>query len=229
VTPPALLVLQARMGSTRLPGKVLADVAGTSVLERCVRRLLASGAGPVVVATTGLPADDQIASAAAALGVLLVRGPVDDVLARYVQAASGWTGPVVRATADNPLVDIEAPARVLQALRAGADYVVESGLPVGAAVEGMTVEALRQAGARATDAYDREHVTPWIRRGGTRGPVRTLDAPPDLARPDLRFTVDTLDDLAHVRRVVAAAGADPLLPLQAFIRAAARLPRRSEP
>jgi spore coat polysaccharide biosynthesis protein SpsF (cytidylyltransferase family) len=216
----ALVVLQARMGSTRLPGKVLADVAGTTVLERCVRRLQAPEVGPVVVATTVLPADDAIAALAVRLGAGVVRGAVDDVLGRYIQAAVSWAGPfVLRATADNPLVDPEASVRVLEYLRQGADYVAEKGLPVGAAVEGMTTAALRRAGLDASDAYDREHVTPWLRRGvglDTREPA----APAGLQHPDLRFTIDTAADLAHVRRLVAAAGPDPLLPLTTFIRTA---------
>jgi len=103
---PALIILQARTGSTRLPGKVLADLAGLTVLERCVRRLQAAGVGPVLVATTHEPADTAIVTRSLALGAQAVRGPVDDVLTRFLVAATGWTGPyVIRATADNPAVD----------------------------------------------------------------------------------------------------------------------------
>ena len=81
----------------------------------------------------------------------MVRGPVDDVLGRFVGALDGWTGPyVIRATADNPFVDFDGPARLLRLLDAGADYAIEEGLPVGAAVEAMRVEVLREAGELAS-------------------------------------------------------------------------------
>ncbi|MGE3843494.1 MAG: NTP transferase domain-containing protein [Vicinamibacterales bacterium] len=223
----ALVVLQARTGSSRLPGKVLEDICGLTVLERCVRRLRHAGCGPVVVATTLLGADDRVAEHARRLGAICVRGAVDDVLARFLLATREWHGPfVIRATADNPLVDFEACHRVLQQLSGGADYVVEASLPVGAAVEGMTTDALRQAGMSADDAYDREHVTPWIRRESARFRIAQGNAPAALARPDLRFTVDTGPDLDYVRRVVQLAGMQPLLPLEAYIEAADQLAAR---
>lgn len=223
---PCLIVLQARMGSTRLPGKVLENVGGCSVLERCVRRLAAADCGPVVVATTYLAADNPVAAAAQRLGARCVRGAVDDVLARFALAAHGWSGPyVIRATADNPLVDVAACSRALEQLRQGADYVVEASLPIGAAIEAMTTNALHQAQHDARDAYDREHVTPWMRRAEAGLLVCRAPSPQSLMRSDLRFTVDTPADLAYVRRIVAQAGPHPLLPLEAYIKAADVLAR----
>jgi spore coat polysaccharide biosynthesis protein SpsF (cytidylyltransferase family) len=220
----ALIVLQARMGSTRLPGKVLADIAGVSILERCIRRLQAADLGPVVVATTSLAIDDTLVELGTRLGALILRGSVEDVLERYVRAADSWKTPfVVRATADNPLVDLNACHRVLECLSRGADYVSERGLPVGAAVEGMRRNALLAAGREATEAYDREHVTPWLRRAQGLLEVRELAAPETLSRPDLSFTVDTPGDLDHVRRIVRGAGGDVLVPLLEYIRVADRL------
>jgi spore coat polysaccharide biosynthesis protein SpsF (cytidylyltransferase family) len=220
----ALIVLQARMGSTRLRGKVLADVVGATVLERCIRRLRSAAVGPVVVATTWRPEDDPIAEASRRLYASTVRGDVDDVLARYLQAAGPWKGPfVIRATADNPLVDPGACIRVVESLRKGADYVVERGLPIGAAVEGMTTVALRIAGRKAEAPDDREHVTPWLRRARHCFDVQEPAAPAGLARPDLRVTIDTPGDLDFVRRIVAEAGSHPLTPLAEYIRAADRL------
>jgi len=96
------IVLQARMGSTRLPGKALADLAGLTVLARCVERLQATSGLPVVLATTTDPADDSLCEAGQRLGVTVVRGAVDDVLGRFVQVATtlGLTD-LVRATCDN--------------------------------------------------------------------------------------------------------------------------------
>jgi spore coat polysaccharide biosynthesis protein SpsF len=211
------------MGSSRLPGKVLAPLGGRSVLAQCVERLRAAQIGEVIVATTTRPEDEAIVAESRALGVEVMRGPVDDVLARFVSAVAGWTGPyVVRATADNPLVDIDCAARLLRVLDAGADYVVEEGLPVGATVEAMRVEVLREAGESATDAYDREHVTPFIRQSADRFAVRAVPAPFELRRPSLRLTVDTRQDLQFVRSLVDQAGDTPLIPLGTVIALADR-------
>lgn len=207
--PNAAIVLQARMGSTRLPGKVLAPIAGRSLLGHCVERLQRSGL-PVVVATTELGEDDRVAAEAVRLGASVVRGPVEDVLARYLKAATelGLTE-VIRATADNPAVDMDAPRRVLTLLyRSGADHVVEHGLPTGAAVEAVTTEALARAAGLATEAYDREHVTPLIRRDHRFFALPAL-APGHVRRPSVRLTVDTAADLAFMRRVFALVGSLP--------------------
>lgn len=225
----AAIVLQARMGSTRLPGKSLASIGGRSLVARAVERLRACSGLPVVIATTTLPADDLLCDEARQLGVEVLRGPADDVLARYAIAVSalGLTA-VVRATADNPAVDLDAPRRTLDMLRrSGADYVVDRGLPLGATVEAVSAVALVRAAGLATAAYDREHVTPYIRRDGR---ARGLDllAPLTLRRPELRLTVDTADDLTAMRRLYAELGppAAPA-PLEQFILAADRLHART--
>jgi spore coat polysaccharide biosynthesis protein SpsF len=226
VTEHAAIVLQARMGSKRLPGKVLAAVAGQSIFAHCVRRLRATSDLPVILATTMLGEDDVLVAAAERLGVQVVRGPDDDVLARYVLAATTFDLlEIVRATADNPAVDMDAPRRTLDLLRrAHADHVVERGLPVGAAVEAVTVAALVLADAAADDPYDREHVTSFIRR---ERQFTSLDAmaPGCLRRPNVCLTVDTPDDLDFMRRVmaqVAMSDGSPA-PLGAIIAAAERL------
>jgi spore coat polysaccharide biosynthesis protein SpsF len=223
VTAPALVVLQARMRSTRLPGKVLAPLGDAPILVHCIERLAAAGVGPVFVATSHHPADDPVAATAHAAGAEVFRGPEADVLERFALVADGSTAPfLIRATADNPLVDIDAPRRVLEHLRTGADYVVESGLPVGAAVEGVRRALLRVAANEATDPYDREHVTPFFTRQPDRFRVLLAEPPPDLRRPGLRFTVDTADDLAFVRRVLGGLGGARLVPLARLIAVAAR-------
>lgn len=224
--PNAAIVLQARMGSTRLPGKVLAPIAGRSVLAHCIERLRCHSDLPVVVATTELPDDDRIAVEAARLGAAVVRGATDDVLARYIKAAEtrGLTH-LIRATADNPAVDMDAPRRTLDLiLRSGADHVVEFGLPHGAAVEAVTLEALVRAAEVATEASDREHVTLLIRRDKRFLALPAL-CPGAVRRPQIRLTVDTAADLAFMRRVFALAGATPgnPTPLAEIIAAAARV------
>jgi spore coat polysaccharide biosynthesis protein SpsF (cytidylyltransferase family) len=132
------------------------------------------------------------------------------VLGRFSSAAHAFDlDPVIRATADNPAVDIESPGRVIAALRAtGADYIREEGLPLGAAVEGMTASALHRAAQLATDLYDREHVTPFIRTRRDLFHVLEVQAPSTLTRPELRLTIDTPEDLAWVRELFLRTGSD---------------------
>jgi len=226
----AAIVVQARMGSARLPGKSLAPIAGRSVLARVVERLSVQDELPVVLATTTLLEDDLLCDEADRLGIVVLRGSADDVLGRYAFAASLLGVPaIIRATADNPAVDLDAAHRTLEILqRSGADYVVDYGLPVGATVEALRVSALVRAEALATEPYDREHVTPFIRRDGRSRAVDAL-APTSLRRPDLRFTVDTPDDLDYMRRVYHEAGvAERPWPLADLIEAADRLRVRAE-
>jgi spore coat polysaccharide biosynthesis protein SpsF (cytidylyltransferase family) len=199
----AAIILQARMGSRRLPGKVLADLAGRSVLGHCIWRLSASGI-PVIVATTTRSEDDAVVRAAETCGAFSFRGAVDDVLGRYVAAAEAFqVTEIVRATADNPAVDIDAPARVLALIRrTGVDHIIECGLPYGAAVEAVTTEALARAAAETDDPHDREHVTPFVRRAAGFT-MLSATAPGHLRQPALRLTIDTAEDLRRMRVLLA--------------------------
>ncbi len=201
----AVIILQARMGSKRLPGKVLAPIGARSLLGHCLARLRIGGVAPLLLATTTHAEDDVLAATAARYGVPVFRGPADDVLGRYVLAArSVGARFVIRATADNPAIDIDGPARVLAMLRSStADYVIEEGLPHGAAVEGVTVDALLRASRHATDPADREHVTPLIRRERRYFSAITMPAPEPLLRRGVRLTVDTDDDLSFMRAIAA--------------------------
>jgi spore coat polysaccharide biosynthesis protein SpsF len=203
-----LIVLQARMGSKRLPGKSLMTIGGRSLLAQCVTRLESSNAGPVVVATSTLVEDDAIAVEAAGLGAIVFRGDADDVLERVCRAAALRDANfVVRATGDNPAVDPESIERLMNVMRLQPlDHAVEKGLPTGVTVEVMTAEALRVAARRATAPEDREHVTPYIRSAGNGFQCAVVPAPRELCRPDLRFTIDTWDDLEFMRRVFRGAG-----------------------
>lgn len=222
------IILQARMGSRRLPGKVLVDLVGRPLIGHCMARLMRSGLGPVILATSTLPADDALVDVARALGIRVCRGPEDDVLQRFGLVADYLEARFfIRATGDNPAVDIDAPARVMAAIEStSADHVVETGLPHGAAVEAVRTAALYQALAQARDPYDREHVTPYLYRNPGRFLAVTVLAPEVLRRPDLRLTVDTQDDLNFMRRVLErAAPAGEVAPLSAIIEAADKVGR----
>jgi spore coat polysaccharide biosynthesis protein SpsF len=209
------IILQARMASQRLPAKALEPIAGRSLIVRCLQRLGAAGVGPVILATTVGSEDDALVSAAQDLGAAVFRGSADDVLDRYVRCAAQFgLDRMVRATGDNPGVDINAPGRLLEALAgSNAEYVREDDLPYGGGVEALTLDALNRAALLAHDPFDREHVTTYIRRHPEtfRTLVRRVPAP--LARPDVRVTVDTAGDLEAFRALHAATGREmPTLP-----------------
>lgn len=203
------VVIQARLGSTRLPGKVLADLAGQSQLERVVERCRCSKmVGRVIVATTVEYADDAVASEAERIGAELFRGDERDVLGRYVGAARRMAlTELLRITADNPLIDpnaIDDLARHWQ--RSRHDYITIEGYPLGLGdVEAVTVEALLRADSEAPiDSPEREHVTQWIVRHPENYTIDTLHATARLRRSDLRLTVDYPADLEVARFVYSS-------------------------
>ena len=221
-----VVVLQARMGSRRLPGKVMRRLAGRPLVEHCLQRLIASDVGPVVLATTATSADDVLVEVGAAVGVEVVCGPEHDVLGRFARVVDRYpVRVVIRATADNPAVDVESPRRVLSiAERQSADYVVEDDLPCGAAVEAVRVDALLDAYVSTQGLDDREHVTTYVKRMTDRFRVVRASAPEAVRRPDLRLTVDTEGDLAFMRHVLDTAGArEGVVPLPVIIGAADRV------
>jgi spore coat polysaccharide biosynthesis protein SpsF len=214
------VIIQARCDSSRLPGKALAALGGVSILTRCLVRLRRADVGPVVLATTERPIDDALVVIARRMGVAVFRGSTTDVLQRSIDAAVCHEFDVVRATGDNPAVDIDAAARVLETLRIqAADYACEDGLPYGAGVECVTTDALLRATALARRASDREHVTTYIKAEPTVFRVSRIAAPERLHRPTLRLTIDTAADLAFMRRVYAEIKAAEL-PLAEIIAAA---------
>ena len=204
------IVLQARFGSTRLPGKALEVIGRYSLIEHCLRRMVAAGVAPVVLATTSREEDDPLVEIARACGASAFRGSEHDVLARYVDTAVHFGfRTVIRATGDNPAVDVQGPGRVIALLEScDGDYAVESGLPYGAAVEAIDVEALGRAAACATDPADREHVCTYLPGNPARFRLVQAPAPAPLRRPDLRLTVDTRYDLDYVRTLFERTGQD---------------------
>ena len=205
----AVAILQARMSSTRLPGKVLMPLAGRPMIERQIERLRrCSTLQRIIVATSTEPSDDPLADHVSRLGVDLFRGSLTDVLDRYLGAARAFDaqGQVVRLTADCPLADpgvIDACVRLQAEL--GVDYVSngrQRTYPHGLDVEAFGFDALVAAAAEASDPYDREHVTPFIYRNPQRFSLGVLLQKTDESR--LRWTVDTPGDYAFVERVYAA-------------------------
>lgn len=206
------LVVQARMGSTRCPGKVLADIHGEPLLARMLTRLaLVQTPVKVVVATTRASEDDAIVRLAEREGVSFYRGHTEDLLDRHVEAARAVGADVVaKVPSDCPFVDPKIIDEVLLAFLAsdGADYVGNlhpASWPDGNDVEVMPLRALELARTEATRAHEREHTTPylWDRPDRFRiGSVVRKDGR-DLSMTH-RITVDYPEDLALVRAVFAA-------------------------
>lgn len=203
------IVVQARMGSTRLPGKVLLPVAGRALLSYQLERLRDSRrAAGLLVATSTLASDDPIAALCGREGVGCVRGPERDVLRRYAMAAAtAGTRAIVRVTGDCPLLDPELVDEAIAAIedRSGRpDFVsnmLEPRWPLGMAVEVATTAALLEADREATDPDEREHVMPFIWRRPERFRLVSLTRSPDLSH--LRWTVDTPEDFDLVSRILA--------------------------
>jgi spore coat polysaccharide biosynthesis protein SpsF len=200
-----LAILQARMSSRRLPGKVLCPVGGAPMIYRQIERIRRAGCiDRIVVATSDQPDDDAIVAACAAIGVACRRGPLDDVLERFrLAAAPDAPRQVVRLTADCPLIDWKVVDRLVgMHVADGYQYstnALQRTYPHGLDCEIMTFEALNTAAADAVSAHDREHVTPYLYREGSELRIGHLTQSED--RSFLRWTVDTPEDLALVDAV----------------------------
>jgi glutamate-1-semialdehyde 2,1-aminomutase/spore coat polysaccharide biosynthesis protein SpsF len=191
-------IIQARFGSTRLPGKVLKPLGQGMVLDHAIQRCRAiPSVNAVVIATTDREEDGDIVAAAERSGALVHRGSAEDVLSRYAGAAKRADADIVlRVTSDCPLIDPGICDRVIR-LRAetGADYAANNMprlYPHGLDCEVFTREALERADRTATAAYDREHVTPWLRR--TADVSRSTLIGPGWPAVQQRWTLDFPED-----------------------------------
>jgi len=198
-------ILQARMSSKRLPGKVLKPILGRSMMSLQIERLQRCELSDVlVVATSDLREDDEIAHLCVSMQVPCFRGSLDDVLDRYYRCAELHEADhLIRLTGDCPLID---PLLVDDLIRFylsnGYDYSSNCRpptLPDGLDAEVMSFSALSAAWREATDLYDREHVVPFIIRNPSRFNLGNLTYNPNLS--NLRWTVDYPRDLLFVEKV----------------------------
>lgn len=206
------VVVQARMHSTRLPGKVLRELGGRTVLDHVLRRCAAIPGCDVVVCA--IPEDEDcqpIADEAGRAGARVVRGSEQDVLARYLKAADAVGADVVmRVTSDCPLIDPVVCGEVLALRQAkGAEYAANNmphSFPHGLDCEAFTFAALLRAAQTATEAHDREHVTPWLRRHESVS--RANLATSQLEYSEQRWTLDFPEDYEFFRAVWSALDQD---------------------
>lgn len=208
-----LCIIQARTGSTRLPGKVLRPLLGEPMLAWVIRRVRRCRlVDEVVVATTDLPADDAILEVCEREACQTSRGSESDVLDRYYRAALPHEPEfVVRITSDCPLIDPSVTDCVVETLQSAvpkADYACNTlprTFPRGLDVEVFAFEALETAWRECDRAEWREHVTPYLYDQEQR--FRRVVVANDVDYSDLRWTVDTSDDFELIRRIYDHFGA----------------------
>lgn len=201
-------IVQARMGSTRLPGKVLADIGGKPMLERVLERLArANRVDEVVVATTPAPQDAPIVELARRGGYRVTVGSEEDVLARYLASArESRADIVVRCTSDCPIIDPRLVDDTIafyfrEKVNYAANCCVEYLLPRGSEAEVFGAADLARIDPLAREPYERAHVTPYFYRHPEEFAIAFLEAQGEYRRPDLRVCVDTPEDLELVRAI----------------------------
>lgn len=222
------IFIQARMRSSRLPGKVLRSLGSKPVLDHVVQR--ARAAGPAVaVLTSDRDSDDALAQHAERAGIPYFRGPEEDVLERFRRAAEYFgADPVVRLTADNPFIDPAVITACIDWHRRGGHElsstrelrgpeVARRTAPIGMSVDVLEAGALARAARQAREPWEREHVIPVFFSGGFRVSLIDLGlGPADLAH---RFSIDTEEDWRRAERLIDKVGEDA--PLAHLVRAGA--------
>lgn len=200
-------IIQARMGSSRLPGKTLADIAGKPMLVRVVERArLAKTIDAIVIATTTNPLDDKIVDLCQLHGYKVFRGNINDVLVRYYLAAKENNAEIiVRLCADSPLIDAGLIDEVVLAFLSAFPHVdyasnrIYRNYPIGLDVEVFSFAALEKAFNNAKAGYQREHVTPYMYEPET--PCKAMSVTGKNLLGHYRWTVDMPEDLELVRKI----------------------------
>ncbi|CAM3530051.1 cytidylyltransferase domain-containing protein [Marinicrinis lubricantis] len=216
-----IIIIQARMGSSRLPGKVLMPLGNTVVLDYVVSRCQKLDVNEVVVATSVLPQDDAIEQWCAGSGVTCFRGSEDDVLSRYYECAQSYAPDcVIRVTSDCPFVDVEMAEDMIRVMEhTRADYVKLKGdLPRGLAVEVFAYSALEYIHQHGTEPRHREHVTYYGYEFAEKFQTAVYEAPAAKCQPQLRITLDTPEDYDLCRSIAGYFNGDKLVSSEQVIR-----------
>jgi spore coat polysaccharide biosynthesis protein SpsF len=200
-------IIQARMGSTRLPGKVLINILGNPMLYYVINRLKhCKYLDDVIVATSDELSDDAIVQYCIENNVNYFRGSENDVLSRFVLAASNFDADIiVRVTADCPLIDPLIVDNVIcKHIENNADYssnFYDRYYPRGVDVEVINFSVLKEINSKNLEKHHREHVTPYIYENPNKYKIHSEKATGKFIRPDLRITVDTKEDLLLIRKI----------------------------
>jgi spore coat polysaccharide biosynthesis protein SpsF len=205
--PKTIVIIQARTGSSRLPGKVLFELEGRTVLEHVIKRCQAADVGEVIVATTTSFEDLSILKICAQMGVSCFCGSENDVLDRFVRCSvKHWGEHIVRITADCAMIDPQIIKRTVGYYfnsSPRADYCASrmnpTAYPDGMDVEIFNFRILRSAARNATSQYDREHVTTWIKRNEKA--VRVNIPSKEMFDESIRLSIDTREDYEFAKKV----------------------------
>lgn len=192
-------IIQARMGSTRLPGKVLKKICDSPVVMHVVNRVkLCENINEIIVATSVEKENDELVKVLEEEKVKVFRGSEDDVLHRFYKAAKeNNVHIVVRVTSDNPLIDYKLlDGLVERLLENNLDYCCNAKFPVGSSGEAFTIHALEKAFENAEKQYDREHVTPYIKEHKEIFKQDIMSSYKDLS--NIRITLDTIEDYEFI-------------------------------
>ena len=219
------VVIQVRTGSRRLPGKALLEVEGKPMLLRQVERLRAGLNGlPLVVATSDQGEDDPIEESCKTWRVPCFRGPLDDVLLRFILCARAYKFThIIRVGGDDPLVD---PNCCLSLVREHQEQAVDflyashrHGWPYGCAAELLSLKALEKARDTTQDKNHLEHTIPFFFEYPEEFSIKAIKAPAEILWPELALTVDFPEDLELIRKIFQALGPEgDLFPLSRVIR-----------
>ena len=200
--------IEARMTSSRLPGKVLLTAAGRTMLEHQINRLLSvPSLDGVVIATTTNRADDELEKLSIKLGVECYRGSENDVMTRVIEAAENVGADLVVAmTGDCPIIDTQIVEQTIRVFVANnADYVSNGHIrsyPDGMDTQVLWLDTLKRSAEMTNDALDHEHVTLHIRNHPEIFSHIHLVAPPDLHWPELGLTLDEPRDYELLKKII---------------------------
>jgi spore coat polysaccharide biosynthesis protein SpsF len=223
-------LIQARMASNRLPGKVLMKLGNFTVVEQLVRRLeTVAEIEEIVVATSTSFADDELVRLLENNGIAVFRGSETDVLGRLALAAQCHEADLyVKVTADCPVLDpIIAQSVIRVAIEEKVDFVsngIVRSFPDGMDCAVVTRAALLQADAESVEALEREHASLYIRRHPEKFAIKNILAPAALTWPELGLTLDTPEDLVFLDRIFAELGPDKLFSCEEIIDLMERKP-----
>jgi len=213
------IILQARMGSTRLPGKILLPLGYTTVLGWILDRL-EQLPYKVVVATTENPQDDVVIKFCDNRSTFSFRGHEQNVLDRYLGCARKFHFTnIIRLTADNPFPDVEE-ILALEKLHLSGNYDYTHSfnqLPIGVAAEIFTIKSLETSRNEGVESHHQEHVNEFILENPTRFCTASLDTPKNKWRPDLRLTIDTKEDYEFISECVSHMK-DPFIGTETIIK-----------
>ena len=205
--PNTLAIIQARLGSTRLPGKVLKKILGKTVLEHIIERLSYAGKiDQLIIATSNLSENDQIADLAKQKGISCFRGDEDDVLNRFYQAALQYKGDiVVRITGDCPLVDPFVVDKIIDYhVSHGGDYTsntIQRTFPRGIVAEVLTIDVLKRLSQMDLDPAYREHVTQYILHNPEQFKLNSFTQNEISFNTEWRWVLDTEEDFEFIQYV----------------------------